>query len=77
MRGSSERIILICEECGDRIVLTGAKEVCQPEGTVFECECGERSALTSTLDEGGPHYQVGQRSYAGTSSMALGVLEKL
>jgi hypothetical protein len=77
VQGLSERIILICEECGDRIILIGPREVWHSEDTVFECECGERSTLASALEEESPHYQERQRSYAGTSVMALGVPERL
>jgi hypothetical protein len=77
VQGLSEDIILICEECGDRIVLIGTRDVWQSEDNAFECECGERSALASALEEEGSHYQAGQRSYAGTSVMALGVPKRL
>lgn len=51
VRGSSERIILICEECGEKIVLIGPEEVWRSERTIFECECGEQSTLASNVNE--------------------------
>lgn len=50
MRRSSGQIVLICEECGERLVLIGADEVWRSEQTAFECECGEKAALTNRID---------------------------
>jgi len=44
------RIVLICEECGQRTVLCGSEEVWRSECTVSECGCGERPALVDQLD---------------------------
>jgi hypothetical protein len=46
--------ILVCEECGERIVLEGPISAWLSGSTSFECECGER--LTSAehlVDESG------------------------
>ena len=53
MRRSSERIVLICEECGERLILIGADEAWRSERTAFECECGEQAALTNCVDAEG------------------------
>lgn len=67
MRGSSERTVLICEECGKRTVLIGPRDTWHSEeGTVFECECGERSTLASGPGEAGPRHRTRQRSFVRT-----------
>jgi hypothetical protein len=40
MNGSSRRVILVCEECGERMVLGGPRSVWYSESTRFGCECG-------------------------------------
>ncbi len=50
----SKQIVLICENCGERLVLAGPKEVWRSESTLFECECGEQLTLTSHVEAGGP-----------------------
>lgn len=48
----SERIVLGCEECGERLVLLGREEDWLSEGvTSFECECGEQLTLADRTDE--------------------------
>jgi hypothetical protein len=37
---STRRVILICEECGERLVLGEPEEVWLSTRTRFECECG-------------------------------------
>jgi len=37
----SKRILLICEECGERIILAGTEEAWRSEPTPFGCRCGE------------------------------------
>jgi hypothetical protein len=37
---SSERVILVCEHCGERLVLGEPEEVWLSRRTHFECECG-------------------------------------
>ncbi len=52
----SERIVLECGECGERLILLGLEEDWYAEGrTAFECECGGRITLVDRLEEGGPY----------------------
>ena len=46
-----ERVILICEECGERTVLGGPLEVWISGSMLFECGCGERLTLSDQLEE--------------------------
>lgn len=46
MRQSSERTILICEKCGEKMVIVGPEDVWRSGRNVFECACGERHTLT-------------------------------
>ena len=41
MSGFSKRILLICEECKERMVLAGTEEAWRSEPTSFGCRCGE------------------------------------
>jgi hypothetical protein len=50
VRRSSERIVLICEECGERLVLVGAEEVWRSDRTAFVCECEVSTTLAERLD---------------------------
>ena len=54
MRRSSGQIVLICEECGERLVLIGADEAWRSEQAAFECECGEKATLTNCIDAEDP-----------------------
>ena len=45
----NERIILVCEECGEKLVLAEPLSVWLSRGTVFECECGRGITLASSL----------------------------
>ena len=51
MNGSSERVILVCEECGDRTVLGGPLSVWYSESTRFGCRCGRELTLADRLDQ--------------------------
>ncbi len=44
------RVILVCEECGQRIVLGDPDEVWLSTRTRFECECGHEVSLASRLE---------------------------
>lgn len=46
-----ERVILICEDCGERTVLGGPLEVWLSGNTLFECGCGERLTLSDQLEQ--------------------------
>jgi len=48
----SERIIVECKRCGERLVLLGLEDDWYSEGrTTFECECGELLTFADRLDE--------------------------
>ena len=47
----SQRIVLGCGECGERLVLLGREEDWISENTHFECECGEELTLSDRTDE--------------------------
>jgi hypothetical protein len=51
MNGFSRRVILVCEECGDRTVLGGPLSVWYSESTRFGCECGRELTLADRLDQ--------------------------
>ena len=51
MAGRSRSVILVCEECGDRVVLFGPLSAWRSEGAVFECECGKGLTLADRLGE--------------------------
>jgi len=51
MNGSSRRVILVCEECGERTVLGGPLSVWYSESTRFGCECGRELTLADRLDQ--------------------------
>jgi hypothetical protein len=48
---SSGRVILVCEHCGERLVLGEPEEVWLSTRTLFECECGRDVSLASRLEE--------------------------
>jgi hypothetical protein len=48
---SSGRVILVCEHCGERLVLGEPEEVWLSTRTRFECECGRDVSLASRLEE--------------------------
>ena len=48
---SAKRVILVCEECGERLVLADPPSVWLSRGTVFECECGKGVTLASRLPD--------------------------
>jgi hypothetical protein len=49
MKCSGEHVILVCEQCGERLVLGEPEEVWLSTRTVFECECGRYVSLASRL----------------------------
>ncbi len=51
MNDSSRRVILVCEECGERTVLGGPLSVWYSKSTRFGCECGIRLTLADRLDQ--------------------------
>jgi hypothetical protein len=44
-------VVLVCEECGERVVLAGPLSAWRPEHAVFECRCGEGLTLADRLEE--------------------------
>jgi hypothetical protein len=51
MNGSSRKVILLCEECGERTVLGGPLSVWYSQSTRFGCECGRELTLADRLDQ--------------------------
>ena len=51
MVGTSKRVVLICEACGEKVVLGGPASVWHSERTFFECECGQVLTLAHKEDE--------------------------
>ena len=51
MNGSSRRVILVCEECGERTVLGGPLSVWYSKSTRFGCGCGRELTLADRLDQ--------------------------
>jgi hypothetical protein len=48
-RSSSEQIVLMCEECGEKLIILGPEEDWRSRCAIFVCECRHKL----TLD--GPH----------------------
>ena len=44
-------VVLVCEECGARVVLAGPLSAWRSEDAVFECGCGEGLTLADRLEE--------------------------
>ncbi len=51
MAGCSRGVVLVCEECGERVVLLGSLSTWRSERAVFECGCGEDLTLANRLEE--------------------------
>ena len=51
MADSSRRVILICDGCGEKVVLGGPESVWHSASTFFECECGQLLTLADREDE--------------------------
>ena len=48
----SERIVLGCERCGEKLVLLGLEDDWRASGHgVFECECGAELSFANRADE--------------------------
>jgi hypothetical protein len=43
-------VVLVCEECGERVVLAGSLTAWRAEDAVFECGCGEGLTLAAHVD---------------------------
>ena len=51
MAGRSRNVVLVCEECGEQVVLLGPLSAWRSEGDAFECECGKDLTLPDRRDE--------------------------
>ncbi len=49
MAGRSRSVVLVCEVCGDRVVLLGPLSAWRSEGATFGCECGMSLTLADRL----------------------------
>ena len=49
--GSANQVVLLCEECGEKVVLGGPESVWRSARTFFECECGQLLTLADREDE--------------------------
>ncbi len=50
MEGSIRNVVLVCEECGGRMVLGGPLSVWRSGSTSFGCECGANLTLSHQLE---------------------------
>lgn len=64
MNGPSKGGILVCEDCGERAVLSEPLSAWSSGTTSFGCECGERLTLADGLD----HSRFGEASGAAKAS---------
>ena len=44
-RSSSEQIVLMCEECGEKLIILGPEEDWRSRRAVFVCEKGHKLTL--------------------------------
>ena len=51
MGNRSRSAVLVCEECGERVVLGGPLSAWRLGRAVFECGCGEGLTLANRVDE--------------------------
>jgi hypothetical protein len=47
----SRSVVLVCEECGERVVVGGSLSAWRSEHAVFECGCGEGLTFANRLEE--------------------------
>ncbi len=50
VRGGLRSLVLVCEECGEQVVLLGSLPTWRSERAVFECGCGEDLTLANRLE---------------------------
>jgi hypothetical protein len=48
---STEQIVLMCEECGEKLTLFGLEEDWRSRRAIFVCECGHKLTLDGRADE--------------------------
>ena len=51
MQRSAEQIVLICDNCPEKLILLGSEEEWRSRSAVFQCECGQRLTLDGRSDE--------------------------
>jgi DNA-directed RNA polymerase subunit RPC12/RpoP len=49
---TTEQIVLVCEDCGEELVLFGSEENWRSRRAIFVCECGHKITLDGRADEG-------------------------
>ena len=49
--GPGRQVVLLCEECGEKVVLGGPESVWRSARTFFECECGQLLTLADQEEE--------------------------
>jgi hypothetical protein len=50
-RSSPEQIVLMCEECGEKLIILGPKEDWPSRCAIFVCECRHKLTLDGHADE--------------------------
>ena len=50
MSSGLRSVVLVCEECGERVVLLSPLSAWRSERAAFECGCGEGLTLADSLD---------------------------
>ena len=51
MQRCEDRIVLICEACGERLILLGTEEDWRSRRPIFRCECGQKITLDDRATE--------------------------
>jgi hypothetical protein len=51
MGDSTKRVVLLCDECGERTVPDDPEAVWRSGYTAFECRCGEKLTLADRREE--------------------------
>jgi hypothetical protein len=57
-RSTARRVVLLCRECEERMVLDDPGSVWRSGYTFFECECGNNLTLADRFDEYGTKSQL-------------------
>ena len=50
-RSSAEQIVLMCEECGEKLIILGSEEDWRSRCAIFVCECRHKVALEGRTEE--------------------------
>ena len=50
-RSSAEQIVLMCEECGEKVILLGSEEEWRSRRAVLVCEEGHKLTLDGRTEE--------------------------